>query len=127
MNAPKNLKYSEEHLWIDRQDHTATIGITEFAEHELGEIVFVELPKTGASVKTGEPLGSLESVKTVSELYAPMSGTIVEVNESLLSKPEQINQSPYEAGWLVKIKLDDVTEAEALWNAETYLKTYETE
>lgn len=98
MNVPSDLKYSEEHEWVRVEGNTAVIGITDFAQSELGDIVFVELPSTGDEITFGEPFGSVESVKTVSELYAPVTGKVVEVNESLEDSPEKVNESCYEDG-----------------------------
>ena len=122
MNIPKELRYSEEHEWVKVDGSRVTIGITEFAQHELGDIVFVELPEVGAVLKANEPFGSVESVKTVSELYAPVSGKIVEVNENLSDSPELVNESPYEGAWMVVVELADAAELDSLLTAEQYEK-----
>jgi len=124
MNVPANYKYSEEHEWVKAEGGQATIGITDFAQSELGDIVFVELPKVGDELRFGEPFGSVESVKTVSELYAPVSGKVVRVNEALHDAPERINESPYEDGWMVVVEIGDAVELEKLWTAEKYIQTY---
>ena len=101
MSIPNNLRYSEEHEWVKTEGNEVVIGITHFAQSELGDIVFVELPEVGATIEADEPFGSVESVKTVSELYAPVSGKVVAVNEELSDQPELVNESPYEGdGWL---------------------------
>lgn len=122
MSTPKDLRYSEEHEWVKVEDGKARIGITHFAQSELGDIVFVELPQVGDDIKTNEPFGSVESVKTVSELYAPISGKVVEVNSDLEDSPEFVNESPYENAWMVVIEPTDVTEIETLMTAEQYEK-----
>jgi len=127
MTVPQELLYSEDHVWVRRDGRRAVIGVTDFAQRELGDIVFVELPEAGAELAAGEPFGSLESVKTVSELYAPLSGTVTAVNEALLSEPETINRSPYGDGWMIELELKDPAEADRLWTAEKYRETYETD
>lgn len=122
MNIPKELRYSEEHEWVKVDGSRVTVGITEFAQHELGDIVFVELPEIGAVLKANEPFGSVESVKTVSELYAPVSGKVVEVNENLSDSPELVNESPYEGAWMVVVELADANELDSLLTAEQYEK-----
>ncbi len=117
---PGNLKYSETHEWVKSEGNTATIGITDYAQSELGEIVFVELPKVGAKFDKGDVFGTIESYKTVSDLMCPVSGEVVEVNSALADSPQFVNDSPYEQGWLVKLKMTDPTEAEALMSAEQY-------
>ena len=122
MSTPKDLRYSEEHEWVKVEDGKARIGITHFAQSELGDIVFVELPQVGDDIKTNEPFGSVESVKTVSELYAPISGKVVEVNSDLEDSPEFVNESPYENAWMVVIEPTDATEIDSLMTAEQYEK-----
>ncbi|MFP3125139.1 MULTISPECIES: glycine cleavage system protein GcvH [Bacillaceae] len=122
MNIPKELRYSEEHEWVKVDGSRVIVGITEFAQHELGDIVFVELPEVGAALKANEPFGSVESVKTVSELYAPVSGKVVEVNEKLSDSPELVNESPYEGAWMVVVELADAAELDSLLTAEQYEK-----
>ncbi len=124
MKVPAELKYSEHHEWVRVDGNRAVIGITEFAQEELGDIVFVELPSVGDSIQSGEPFGSLESVKTVSELYAPVSGKVVETNSSLEESPNKVNTSPYDDGWLIAIELEDASELDKLWSADKYQDTY---
>src|SRR5699024_12638250 len=119
MNLPENLLYSEEHEWIEKlDDNKVRIGITEFAQDELGDIVFVELPEEDDDVEVGESFGSVESVKTVSELYSPVSGTVLEVNEDLDDEPEAVNESPYEKAWMIVVELSDTTELDNLLSAD---------
>ncbi|MGM7634231.1 glycine cleavage system protein GcvH [Bacillus sp. Hm123] len=120
MNAPKELRYSKEHEWIKTEGEQVRIGITEFAQSELGDIVFVELPSVGDEIKANEPFGSVESVKTVSELYAPISGKVVEVNEDLDDSPELVNESPYEKAWMVVVEVSDASQVDGLMTAEQY-------
>lgn len=120
MNAPKELRYSEEHEWVKTEGNLVRVGITDFAQSELGDIVFVELPEVGATLQADEPFGSVESVKTVSELYAPISGKVVEVNEDLNDNPEFVNESPYEKAWMIVIEPADPSEADKLMSAEEY-------
>jgi len=121
MSVPKELRYSEEHEWVKtEEDGKVRVGITDFAQHELGDIVFVELPEVGAELTANEPFGSVESVKTVSELYAPVSGKVVEVNEELNDNPEFVNESPYEKAWMIVIELSNSGEVDELLTAEQY-------
>jgi len=120
MSTPKDLRYSEEHEWVKTEGSTVRIGITHFAQSELGDIVFVELPEVGDTVTADEPFGSVESVKTVSELYAPVSGKVVEINEELNDSPEFVNESPYEKAWMIVIEPSDVSEVDKLMTAEQY-------
>lgn len=120
MTTPKELRYSEEHEWVKTEGETVRIGITHFAQSELGDIVFVELPEVGDEIKADEPFGSVESVKTVSELYAPISGKVVAVNEDLNDSPEFVNESPYEKAWMVVVEPSDSAEMEKLMTAEAY-------
>ncbi|MBT2657427.1 glycine cleavage system protein GcvH [Bacillus sp. ISL-18] len=120
MSLPKELRYSEEHEWVKVEGEKVRVGITDFAQHELGDIVFVELPEVGADVSADEPFGSVESVKTVSELYAPVSGKVVEINEELSDNPEFVNESPYEKAWMIVIEPSDVSEVDNLMSAEQY-------
>jgi glycine cleavage system H protein len=119
-NVPDNLKYTESHEWVHLKDTIARIGITDHAQEELTDIVFAELPEVGKKVKKGDELCVVESVKSVSEIYAPVSGTVVKVNEKLDDAPETINTSPYEDGWLVEIEVEDDTEISSLMNASDY-------
>ncbi|TDL87527.1 glycine cleavage system protein GcvH [Vibrio vulnificus] len=118
--TPKELCYTKEHEWVKTEDGTVRIGITAFAQSELGDIVFVELPEIGDELKANEPFGSVESVKTVSELYAPISGKVVEVNEDLSDNPEYVNESPYEKAWMVVLEPSNVSDIENLMSAEEY-------
>lgn len=120
MNIPADLLYSDEHAWVRNEGSDLRIGVTDFAQDELGDIVFVELPDVGDTIEKNEPFGSVESVKTVSELYAPVSGTVVEVNEALEDNPEYINESPYEKAWLIVIEPEDDTELDELFDAKAY-------
>jgi glycine cleavage system H protein len=120
MSTPKELRYTEEHEWVKVEGGNVRIGITDFAQHELGDIVFVELPEVGDEIAANEPFGSVESVKTVSELYAPVSGKIVEINEDLNDNPEFVNESPYEKAWMIVVELSDSSEADKLMTAEQY-------
>ncbi|MED3724762.1 glycine cleavage system protein GcvH [Priestia filamentosa] len=122
MNLPKDLRYSEEHEWVKVESDKVTIGITDFAQSELGDIVFVELPEVGATIEADEPFGSVESVKTVSELYAPISGKVVEINENLDDSPEFVNESPYENAWMIVLEPDNKEDIEKLMTAEEYQK-----
>lgn len=124
MNIPSELQYSEQHEWIRVEGEQAVIGITEFAQNELGDIVFVELPKVGDTVTMGEPFGSMESVKTVSELYSPVSGKVIKINESLEATPGKVNTSPYDEGWMIVVALSDASEISKLWSAEQYADVY---
>ncbi|MRG85151.1 glycine cleavage system protein GcvH [Salinibacillus xinjiangensis] len=120
MSLPKELKYSEEHEWVKEEGEKIRIGITDFAQSELGDIVFVELPEVGDEVEADEPFGSVESVKTVSELYAPLSGKVVEINEELDDSPEFVNESPYEKAWMIVIEPSDKSQLDDLMSAEEY-------
>ncbi|WP_040224656.1 glycine cleavage system protein GcvH [Bhargavaea cecembensis] len=120
MSTPNELRYSEEHEWVKTEDDKVRIGITHFAQSELGDIVFVELPEVGDDIKSDEPFGSVESVKTVSELYAPISGKVVEVNGELEDNPEFVNESPYEKAWMIVVEPSDKSEIDALMTAEQY-------
>jgi glycine cleavage system H protein len=120
MSLPKELKYSEEHEWVKVEGNQVRIGITDFAQSELGDIVFVELPEVGDEIEADQPFGSVESVKTVSELYAPLSGKVVAINENLDDSPELVNESPYEKAWMITIELSDESELDKLMTAEQY-------
>jgi glycine cleavage system H protein len=120
MAYPAKLRYSREHQWIDVSGDTGTIGITDYAQSQLNEIVSVDLPKPGAMLEAGQPLGSLESVKTVNEIEAPVSGEVVEVNATLKKAPEKINSDPHGQGWLVKVRLKNRAEVSALMDAAAY-------
>lgn len=120
MNTPNELRYSEEHEWVKVEGEKVRVGITDFAQSELGDIVFVELPEVGDEITADEPFGSVESVKTVSELYAPVSGKVVAVNEDLNDSPEFVNESPYEKAWMIVVELSDSNEVDKLMTAEQY-------
>jgi glycine cleavage system H protein len=120
MNFPDNLKYTKEHEWISVNGNNATIGITEFATSELGDVVFLEIETLGETLSTGDTFGTVEAVKTVSDLFMPVSGEILEVNPALDGTPELVNQDPYGKGWIIKIKISDPTELNALLNAADY-------
>ena len=120
MSTPKELLYSKEHEWVKMEDGKATIGITDFAQSELGDIVFVELPEVGDEISKDQPFGSVESVKTVSELYAPISGKVVAINEELLDNPEYVNESPYGTAWMITIEVTNDAEVEELMDADAY-------
>jgi len=128
MENPKELYYTKEHEWVKVEDGIGTVGITDFAQHSLTDIVFVELPEKGKQVEQFKQLTVMESVKSVSDVYSPVSGEVTEVNESLGDSPEQVNKSPFENGWIAKIKLKDEKELENLMTTEQYdeyLKTKE--
>jgi glycine cleavage system H protein len=120
MAYPTNYRYTKEHEWIEAKGDTATIGITDYAQHELGDVVFVELPTAGTRLVAGKTFSSVESVKAVSEIYAPTNGEVMEANSALQNKPETINSDPHTAGWLVKIKLTNPAEINDLMDANAY-------
>ncbi len=122
MDVPQDLKYTEEHEWILLEDDIATVGVTDYAQSELGDVVFVELPHVGDLVQQMEPFGTIEAVKTVTDLFAPLSGDVVEVNTLLEENSHLINEDPYGEGWILKIKISDPLEAENLMTAEDYEK-----
>ncbi|WP_282939576.1 glycine cleavage system protein GcvH [Paenibacillus sp. RC67] len=124
MEVLNNLKYSENHEWVRVEGNRAVIGMTDFAQEELGMIVFAELPEVGDSLKAGEPFGSMESVKTVSEMYAPLSGKVIDINRKLQENPGVINLSPYESGWMIVVEIADPAELDKLWDADKYEATY---
>ena len=117
---PENYKYTKEHEWILIEGDTGTIGITDHAQHELGDIVYVDLPKAGTAVERGKALGSVESVKAVSDIYSPVNGEILESNADLATAPEKLNADPHGAAWLVKVKLANLAEVEGLMSAADY-------
>ena len=117
---PKELKYDREHEWVRVDGDVATIGISHFAQDQLGEVVYVDLPSAGGSVAAGESFGEVESVKSVSELFSPVSGEILEVNNALDDAPETVNADPYGDGWMIKVKLADPAEVDALMDADGY-------
>jgi glycine cleavage system H protein len=120
MAYPKQYRYTKEHEWVDAKGDLATIGITDYAQHELGDVVFVELPKPGAKLETGKTFGTVESVKAVSEIYAPASGEVLEANAELQNKPELLNTDPHGAAWLIKARLTNASELNGLMDAAAY-------
>jgi glycine cleavage system H protein len=118
--VPKDYRYTKEHEWIRVEGDTGTVGITDYAQHELGDVVFVELPGIGATLEAGKTLGTVESVKAVSEIYSPVAGKVLAINETLATAPEKLNQDPYGAAWLVKVKLADPQAVSALMDAAAY-------
>lgn len=120
MNFPENLKYTKDHEWMLIDGETGTIGITDYAQSELGDVVFVELPTVGKELKTGDGFGTIEAVKAVSDLYAPVSGTVVEVNTNLETQSELVNSEPYGGGWMIKIKITNNAEIDNLLDAASY-------
>jgi len=120
MNTPKELKYTKDHEWIRIEGKTATVGITDFAQGELGDIVFVEIETEGESFEEGEVFGTIEAVKTVSDLFMPVGGRITEFNKTLESNPELVNEDPYGKGWMIKIEISDVNNLDDLLDADAY-------
>jgi len=120
MEFPEGLKYSKEHEWVLVEGTSATIGITEYAQEELGDIVFVELPEVGEKIVKDDPFGAVESVKAVSDIYAPVSGEVMETNEILPDNPETINDDPYGDGWMVRVELSDIDDLKDLMDADEY-------
>ncbi|HEY5672987.1 MAG TPA: glycine cleavage system protein GcvH [Malonomonas sp.] len=125
MEFPDELRYTEEHEWVLVEDDVATIGITDFAQDQLGDVVFVELPEVGDELVAGKTLGVVESVKAVSDIYAPLSGEVVEINEDLPDEPELLNTSAYEDGWMIKVKMSDPSELDDLMDASDYQRFIE--
>jgi glycine cleavage system H protein len=125
-NIPEDLLYTKDHEWVRVKGENATIGITDHAQHQLGDVVYVELPKVGDTFESSEPFGSVESVKAVSEIYMPVTGSVVEVNEALNDSPEKVNEDPYGTGWMVVIKVAELSKVDALLSGfeyEDYIKT----
>lgn len=120
MNFPAELKYTKDHEWVRVEGGDAYIGITEFAQRELGDIVYVDIPSVGKQVAKEEVFGTVEAVKTVSDLFMPLTGTVTEINAALDSQPELVNSDPYGEGWMVKVSLNDAAEAESLLTADAY-------
>ena len=125
MEFPEGLKYSKEHEWVLVEDKVAIIGITEFAEHELGDVVYVELPEVGEKVVKDDPFAAVESVKAVSDVFAPVSGTVLEINDTLPENPETINDDPYGDGWMIKVEMTDKDDLKDLMSAEEYAEYIE--
>ena len=120
MNIPENLKYTKDHEWVSLKDGIATVGITDFAQSELGDIVYIDVDSLDETLEQNEVFGSVEAVKTVSDLFMPLSGEITEFNEGLEDAPEKVNSDPYVEGWMIKIKVSDASEFESLLNAADY-------
>jgi glycine cleavage system H protein len=120
MNFPENLRYTKEHEWIRLEGDEATIGITDFAQHELGDIVYVEVETVGQKLTAGDVFGTVEAVKTVSDLFLPVDGTVTEINPKLNANPELVNTDPYGDGWMVKMKVSNIADIEALMNKDSY-------
>ena len=120
MNLPDNLRYTKDHEWVRIEGDEATVGITDFAQQELGDIVYVEIETVGQSLEEGAVFGTVEAVKTVSDLFLPISGTITEVNPNLNSNPELVNSDPYGEGWMVKIKVNNAADNDALMDSQAY-------
>jgi glycine cleavage system H protein len=122
MNVLDNLKYTAEHEWLRVEGEEAYIGITDFAQHELGDIVFIEIETVGESLDKGETFGTIEAVKTVSDMYMPISGEIIEFNDLLVSNPELVNKDPFGDGWIIKVRVQDANQVNGLLTAEAYKK-----
>lgn len=122
MDFPENLKYTKDHEWLRVEGEIGTIGITDYAQSELGDVVFVELPAVGKKVEFGQAFGTVEAVKAVSDLYSPVSGEVIEVNKEIQDSPELVNKEPYERGWMIKVKLSNAEEIKSLLDVEAYKK-----
>lgn len=122
MSSPKDLRYTKDHEWLRLSSAEGIIGITDFAQSQLGDVVYVDLPKVGAAIKRGETFGTVESVKTVSDLFSPIDGTVTAVNEALSGHPEKVNQDPYNGGWMIKVKVSNTHQTDDLLTAEAYDK-----
>ena len=120
MNIPSTLKYTKDHEWVKIEGEMATIGITDFAQHELGDIVYVEIESIGEMLVSEEVFGSVEAVKTVSDLFMPLSGEVLEFNTALEDTPEAVNEDPYESGWIIKVKIDDPSQISKLLDSDAY-------
>ncbi|MDC0034066.1 glycine cleavage system protein GcvH [Flavobacteriaceae bacterium] len=120
MNIPKELKYTEEHEWVKIEDNIATVGITDFAQGELGDIVYLEIDTLDSEIATNEVFGTVEAVKTVSDLFMPLSGKVIETNSELEDRPELVNEDPYGEGWIIKIDISDISESSSLLSYEDY-------
>ncbi len=125
MNIPADLKYTEDHEWVRIEGDVAVVGITDFAQSELGDVVFVEIETEGEELDKGETFGTVEAVKTVSDLFMPVGGEVIEFNETLADEPELVNKDAFGEGWMIKIKMSDASEADALMSAEEYQKMIE--
>jgi glycine cleavage system H protein len=122
MNIPSGLRYTKDHEWVQIEGGSAVVGITDYAQHELGDIVFVEMPKPNSKVEQGKACASIEAVKAVSDVFAPMSGEVVETNDGLEASPQSVNQDPYGKGWIFKLRLSNPKEADSLLSPEDYQK-----
>lgn len=122
MNFPENLKYTSEHEWVRMEGDVAYVGITDYAQQQLGDIVFVDVPSVGETLAEGEVFGTIEVVKTISDLFLPISGEIIELNESLEENPELVNSDPYGEGWIIKVKVSNLDELDTLHSSESYCK-----
>ena len=122
MNIPENLKYTKDHEWIRIEGAFGWVGVTDYAQAELGDIVFVELPKVGAKLEQGKAFGTIEAVKAVSDLFAPLSGEVVEINKEVQDSPEVVNKEPFERGWMIKMKVENADETRKLLDAAGYAK-----
>lgn len=120
MSLPEDLKYTKEHEWLKVDGETAIIGITEHAQSELGDIIFIEFPNVDQKIEKNEPFGTIEAVKTVADLFAPVSGKVIKINETLEDNPEFVNSDPYVNGWIVKVSISDISEMEELMSADKY-------
>ncbi|MGB2695773.1 MAG: glycine cleavage system protein GcvH [Dehalococcoidia bacterium] len=120
MNVPTDLRYSKEHEWVRADDGVGTIGITDYAQDQLGDIVYLDLPAVGATVAQYEKMGEIESVKAVSDLFSPVSGEVIEVNQDAVDQPELVNNEPYKRGWLLKVRLSDPSQVDGLLTSEAY-------
>jgi glycine cleavage system H protein len=119
-NIPENLHYSKDHEWVKVEGEVATVGITDYAQHALGDVVYIELPSVGDKFSSHEAIGSVESVKAVSEIFTPVAGEVTEVNDGLNDTPEVVNSDPYEGGWMIKLKMENSGDADAMLNAAEY-------
>ena len=125
MNVPEELRYSSDHEWVSRDGDVVRIGVTDYAQDALGDVVFVQVPAVGADVNAGDPFGEVESTKSVSDVYAPVSGTVVEVNDALADAPQALNEDPYGEGWICAIRMSDPSQLDDLLDAEAYRKLIE--
>ncbi len=122
MNIPTDLKYTKEHEWVEVEGNIATVGITDYAQGELGDVVFVELPAIGAKIRFGDSFGTIEAVKAVSEIFSPVSGKVIEINSMLEEDPMIVNSDPYGDGWMIKVDMTDPSEMDQLLSSEDYLR-----
>jgi glycine cleavage system H protein len=125
MNVPEDLRYSSDHEWVGRDGEVVRVGVTDYAQDALGDVVFVQVPTVGAEVSAGDTFGEVESTKSVSDVYAPVSGTVVEVNEALADAPQMLNEDPYGEGWICAIRMSDPSQLDGLLDAEAYRKLVE--